>query len=155
MWLEDIGRVKKIEDASEDSKAKLLVWRDKSKDHTRRIFPEFPDSLFDDERDKHAVLAHEASGVTIIAALSTELMKGAHCLTLLVLHITEVFSLQIQDQGPGSGHPPESSPFHTICLPHFCPRRRHFHLLAFPCDAEGWFDACDRRLQRTARCQHA
>jgi hypothetical protein len=93
IWHEDVGRVKKIEDASEDNKAKLLVWRDKSKDYTRRMFPAFPDSLFDEERDKQAVLAHEAPGVTIVTGLMTELMKGTHFLSLLVLRFTDIFSI--------------------------------------------------------------
>jgi hypothetical protein len=75
MWHEDIRKVKKIDD-----KAKLLVWRDKSKDYTSHIFSAFPDSLFDEERDKQAILAHEAPGVALVSGLLVVLLKGAHCL---------------------------------------------------------------------------
>jgi hypothetical protein len=84
MWHEDVGRVKRIEHASEDNKAKLLVWRDKSKDYSRHMFPAFPDSLFDEERDKQAILAHEAPGVPMVTGMLIELLKGTYCSIALV-----------------------------------------------------------------------
>ena len=85
MWHEDVGRVKKIEQTGEDNEAKLLVWRDKSKDYSRHTFPAFPHSLFDQERDKQALLAHEAPGVSMVTGLLIELLKGAYYSIALVL----------------------------------------------------------------------
>jgi hypothetical protein len=77
MWHEDIGRVKKIEQTGEDNEAKLLVWRDKSKNYSRHTFPAFPHSLLDQEHDEQALLAHEAPGVPMVTGLLIELVKGA------------------------------------------------------------------------------
>jgi len=89
-WHEDIGRVEKIEQASDDNKTKLLV---EVKDSPGLVFPEFPESLFDEERDEQAVLAHEAPGVILVANLMIELMEGKHCCILLVKYVTDTFSL--------------------------------------------------------------
>lgn len=147
MWQDDVGRVKKIEQTSEDNKPKLLVWRDKAKISSRLAFPAFPDSLFDEERDKHAVLAHEAPGVSLMSGLMGQLLKGAYqSIMLFLCNRTDMFSLQIQDRDTRSGHPPKSLPLHKIRLSHRCLGEREVPQLAFPCDAGRWFGVCGRRL---------
>ena len=95
IWHEDIGRVKKIERASKDSKPKLLVWRDKAKDPSRYTCPDFPDPLFDEERDKQAVLAHEAPGMILVCKLMAKLLGGVYCLVVIVSCISLTSSASI------------------------------------------------------------
>lgn len=77
-WRADIERVKNIEGSSGP---KLVVWCNRNQDPAH--FAGFPEATFDDERDKQAVLAYAAPGLTIVVTLLVFLLEGMCCLVLL------------------------------------------------------------------------
>jgi hypothetical protein len=78
-WHAGIERVKNIEGSDG---ANMVVWCNRNQDSAH--YARFPDATFDEEREKQAVLAYAASGVTIVAPLMAALLEGVCCLSLVV-----------------------------------------------------------------------
>jgi hypothetical protein len=76
-WHQSVQRVMKIDHTGGNNDPKMLVWC--SKDQRGAHFAKFHEELFSEEREKQAVLAHEAPGALVVSILMMLLGEGLYC----------------------------------------------------------------------------
>lgn len=74
LFYDEIENVKKVGQSLEGHSANLLIWR-KTKADVKK-FSNLPESLFENERDKQAALAHQAPAMILMSGMLKELLKG-------------------------------------------------------------------------------
>jgi len=149
---ETIRRVKRIENTTPgNDDPEMIVWLDKNQDSAH--FARFPEEMFTEGRERQAVLAHAAVGVTVVTEMMKLLREGMYC-SLCPLNVVDSGRISKPDPSEGSCRSPKDTPFHTIRPSHSSAIGRPIGQLDLPCDTERWLGVCYRRLQCAVHCQH-